>query len=160
MPRHAATVCFSSPVGLVEVECADTGVTCVRLGARGKPREVGDGAAMEHARTTRSEILAYMEGRLRKFTVPVVLGGTPFQRAVWGKLQAIPYGKTRTYGEIAAELGRPRAARAVGTACGSNPIAILVPCHRIVAGNGGAAGSGGGGRIKGELLALEQTRAR
>ena len=160
MPRHAATVCFSSPLGLVEVECADTGVTRVRLGARGRPREVGDGAAMEHARTTRSEILAYLEGRLRQFTVPVVLGGTPFQRAVWGKLQAIPYGGTRTYGEIAAELGRPRAARAVGTACGSNPVPILVPCHRIVAGNGASAVGKGGGRIKGELLELEQTRAR
>ena len=115
---------------------------------------------MEHARTTRSEILAYLEGRLRQFTVPVVLGGTPFQRAVWGKLQAIPYGGTRTYGEIAAELGRPRAARAVGTACGSNPVPILVPCHRIVAGNGASAVGKGGGRIKGELLELEQTRAR
>jgi methylated-DNA-[protein]-cysteine S-methyltransferase len=115
---------------------------------------------MEHARRTRSEILAYIEGRLRRFTVPVVLGGTPFQRAVWGRLQAIPYGGTRTYGEIAAELGRPRAARAVGTACGSNPVAILVPCHRIVAGNGGSAAGKGGGRIKAELLELERTRAR
>ncbi len=160
MARHAATVCFLSPLGLVEVECADAGVTRVRLGARGKPREVGDGEAMEHARKTRVEILEYLAGRLRQFTVPVVLGGTPFQKAVWGKLQAIGYGKTRTYGEIAAELGKPRAARAVGTACGANPVAILVPCHRIVSGNGGGGGFAAGIRMKHELLELERARAR
>lgn len=159
MPRHAATVCFPSPLGLVEVECADAGVTRVRLGARGRPREVGDGEALEHARTTRMEILAYLDGRLRQFTVPVVLGGTPFQREVWAKLQAVGYGKTRTYGEIAAELGKPRAARAVGTACGANPVPILVPCHRIVAGNGSGGGFAGGIRMKNQLLDLEQGRA-
>jgi methylated-DNA-[protein]-cysteine S-methyltransferase len=160
MPRYAATVCFPSPLGLVEVECADAGVTRVRLGARGKAREVGDGPAIEHGRKARREILAYMDGRLREFTVPVVLGGTPFQRAVWGKLQAVPYGKTRTYGQIAAELGKPRAARAVGTACRSNPIPILVPCHRILAGNGGLAGFGAGVRMKADLLTLEQAPAQ
>jgi methylated-DNA-[protein]-cysteine S-methyltransferase len=159
MPRHAATVCFSSPLGLLEVECADTGVTRLRLGARGKAREVGDGDAMECARKARGEILAYLEGGLKRFTVPVVLAGTPFQRTVWAKLLAIPYGKTRTYGEIAAELGKPRAARAVGMACGANPVPILVPCHRIVAGNGGLGGFGGGARMKHDLLELERTRA-
>jgi methylated-DNA-[protein]-cysteine S-methyltransferase len=159
MPRYAATICFSTPVGLLEVESADTGVTRVRLGSRQKPREVGDGDALEYARKAKGEILAYLEGRLKRFTVPVLLAGTPFQRAVWAKLLAIPYGKTRTYGEIAAELGKPRAARAVGTACGANPIPILVPCHRIVAGNGGLGGFGGGVRLKHELLELERARA-
>ena len=160
MPRHAATVCFSSPMGLLEVECADTGVTRVRLGARGRPREVGDGAAMEFARKARGEILAYLGGALKQFTVPVVLEGTPFQRAVWAKLRAIPYGETRTYGEIAADLGKARAARAVGTACGSNPVPILVPCHRIVAGNGTLGGFGGGLRMKHDLLELERAKGR
>jgi O-6-methylguanine DNA methyltransferase len=158
MPRHASTVCFSSPLGLLEVESADTGVTRVRLGARGKPREVGDGDALECARSARSEILSYLDGDLKRFTVPVVLEGTPFQRAVWAQLLAIPYGKTRTYGDIAAELGKPRAARAVGTACGANPIPILVPCHRIVAGNGSLGGFGGGVRMKHDLLELERSR--
>jgi methylated-DNA-[protein]-cysteine S-methyltransferase len=159
MPRYAATVCFSSPLGLLEVECADNGVTRLRLRARGKPREVGDGEAIECARAARAEILAYLSGGLKKFTVPVVLEGTPFQRAVWAKLLAVPYGKTRTYGQIAAELGKPRAARAVGAACGSNPVPILVPCHRIVAGTGALGGFGGGVRMKHELLELERTRA-
>jgi O-6-methylguanine DNA methyltransferase len=158
MPRHASTVCFSSSLGLLELESADTGVTRVRLGARGKPREVGDGDALECARKARGEILAYLEGALKRFTVPVVLEGTPFQRAVWAKLLAIPYGKTRTYGDIAAELGKPRAARAVGTACGANPIPILVPCHRIVGGNGSLGGFGGGVRMKHDLLELERSR--
>jgi methylated-DNA-[protein]-cysteine S-methyltransferase len=159
MPRHAATVCFSSPLGLLEVESADTGVTRVRLGARGKPREVGDGDALDLARKTRNEILAYLDGRLKRFSVPVVLAGTPFQRAVWSKLQAVPYGKTRTYGQIASELGKPRAARAVGMACGANPLPILVPCHRIVSGNGGLGGFGGGVPMKHDLLELERTKA-
>jgi methylated-DNA-[protein]-cysteine S-methyltransferase len=159
MPRHAATVCFSSLLGLLEVESADTGVTRVRLGARGKPREVGDGDALEFGRKAKREIIAYLEGGLKRFTVPMVLTGTPFQRAVWAKLLAIPYGRTRTYGQIAAELGKPRAARAVGTACGSNPIPILVPCHRIVAGNGGLGGFGGGVGMKHDLLELERNRA-
>ncbi len=159
MPRYAATVCFSSPLGLLEVESADTGVTRVRLGARGKPREAGDGDALECARRAEREILAYLAGGLKRFTVPVVLDGTPFQRAVWAKLQAVPYGKTRTYGEIAVELGKPRAARAVGMACGANPIPILVPCHRIVSGNGGLGGFEGGVGMKHDLLELERSRA-
>jgi len=78
---------------------------------------------------------------------------------VWSKLQAVPYGKTRTYGQIASELGKPRAARAVGMACGANPLPILVPCHRIVSGNGGLGGFGGGVPMKHDLLELERTKA-
>ena len=159
MARHAATVCFASPLGLVEVESADAGVTRVRLGARGKPREVGDGAALECARTARAEILAYLGGGLRTFSVSVVLEGTPFHRAVWKQLGDVPYGQTRTYGEIAAELGKPRAARAVGTACRANPVPILVPCHRIVGGNGALTGFAAGVAMKQELLELERARA-
>ncbi|TAM56995.1 MAG: methylated-DNA--[protein]-cysteine S-methyltransferase [Acidobacteria bacterium] len=159
MARHAATVCFSSPLGLVEVESADAGITRVRLGARGKAREVGDGAALAFARAAQAEILAYLEGGLRTFSVTVVLEGTPFQQAVWSRLGAVPYGQTRTYGEIAAELGKPRAARAVGTACRANPVPILVPCHRIVGGNGALTGFAAGVAMKKELLELERARA-
>lgn len=156
MTRHAATVCFVSSLGLVEVESADAGVTRVRLGARGKPREVGDGSALECARTARAEILEYLAGGLRTFSVPVVLEGTPFQRAVWKQLGDVPYGETRTYGEIAAELGKPRAARAVGTACSANPVPILVPCHRIVGGNGDLTGFAAGVAMKHDLIEIER----
>ncbi len=160
MPRHAATVCFASPLGLLEVESAQAGVTRIRLGARGKPREVGDGGALELARKARTEILGYLSGKVRTFSVPVVLDGTPFQRLVWARLEAVPYGATRTYGEIAAELGKPRAARAVGAACRDNPVPILVPCHRIVSGNGGPGGFAGGAEMKRTLLSLERGGAR
>jgi O-6-methylguanine DNA methyltransferase len=129
MARHAATVCFSSPLGLVEVESADAGITRVRLGARGKQREVGDGAALECARAAKAEILAYLDGGLEKFSVTVV-----------------------------PELGKPRAARAVGTACRANPVPILVPCHRIVGGNGALTGFAAGVGMKRELLELERRR--
>lgn len=156
MPRHAATVCFSSPLGLLEVEAAEAGVTRVRLGALGKPREVGDGAALDCARKAKAEILAYLSGDLNEFSVPIVLEGTPFQRSVWKRLARVPYGHTSTYGEIAAELGKPRAARAVGAACRDNPVPIIVPCHRIVSGSGSLGGFGGGIDMKHKLLKLEQ----
>jgi methylated-DNA-[protein]-cysteine S-methyltransferase len=141
---------------LLEVESAQAGVTRVRLGALGKPREVGDGGALECARKAKAELLAYLSGNLRKFSVPVVLEGTSFQRDVWAKLVAVPYGHTRTYGEVAAELGKPRAARAVGAACRDNPVPILVPCHRIVGGSGSLGGFGGGVKMKQALLTLEK----
>ncbi|MGD1146365.1 MAG: methylated-DNA--[protein]-cysteine S-methyltransferase [Thermoanaerobaculaceae bacterium] len=156
MPRHAATVCFSTPFGLLDVESAEAGVTRVRLGALGKAREVGDGDALDCARKAKAEILAYLSGNLRRFSVPFVLEGTSFQRDVWARLVAVPYGHTRTYGEIATELGNPRAARAVGAACRDNPVPILVPCHRVVGGNGSLGGFGGGVRMKQALLKLEQ----
>ena len=155
MPRHTATVCFTSPLGLLEVEAAADGVTKVRLGARGKQREVGDGAALEQARRARVEILAFLNGEARSFTVQLDTGGTAFQHAVWHRLLQIPFGKRRTYGEIARELGKPRAARAVGMACRANPTPILVPCHRVVTGNGSLGGFAGGAAMKRRLLELE-----
>ncbi len=160
MPRHDATVCFPSPLGMLEVESGEAGVTRVRLGARGKQREVGDGGALELARKAKSEILGYLSGKLRQFSVPVVLEGTPFQRRVWARLEAVPYGKTRTYGEIATELGKPRAARAVGAACRDNPVPIIVPCHRIVSGTGTPGGFAGGPEMKRALLTLERGTAQ
>ncbi len=156
MPRHAATLCFATPLGLVEVESADSGVTRVRLGSRGRPREAGDGAALGCARDAREQILAYLAGSRHEFTVPVEVEGTSFQKAVWERLLRIPYGRTRTYGQIAAELGKPRAARAVGTACRANPVPILVPCHRIVSGEGPERRTSGVAAIKRHLLELER----
>jgi methylated-DNA-[protein]-cysteine S-methyltransferase len=140
---------------MIEVESSLVGITRVRLAARGRAREVGEGAAFESASRARREIQSYLEGQLREFTVPVELEGTPFQRAVWNELLRIPYGGTRTYGQIAVALGKPRAARAVGTACGANPVPLIVPCHRVIGGNGSLVGFGGGVAVKQQLLALE-----
>jgi methylated-DNA-[protein]-cysteine S-methyltransferase len=156
MVRHAATVCRVTALGLVEVEAADSGVTRVRLRAHGKPREVGDSPALEVANHAMAEILSYLAGESRRFTIPVAVRGTPFQEAVWNEVASIPYGQRRTYGELALRLRRPRAARAVGTACRANPVPILVPCHRVVPANGSSGGFGGGASIKAVLLDLEQ----
>jgi methylated-DNA-[protein]-cysteine S-methyltransferase len=155
MARHSATVCFATRLGLFEVEAAVSGVTRVRIGARGKAREVGDGGALSLAQQAASEIVGYLEGNLRKFTVPIAADGTPFQKTVWSELLKIPYGKRRTYGELAAKLGRPRGARAVGAACGANPVPILVPCHRVVGAEGSLGGFGAGVAVKQALLDIE-----
>jgi methylated-DNA-[protein]-cysteine S-methyltransferase len=99
---------------------------------------------------------AYFAGRLRDFELPLAPQGTPFQTAVWSALLKIPYGETVSYGQIADRLGNPKAVRAVGLANGSNPIAIIIPCHRVIGSNGSLTGYGGGLPIKQALLALER----
>lgn len=99
---------------------------------------------------------AYYAGRLTTFDLPLHLDGTPFQRTVWAALTRIPYGETRGYGELAAELGKPRASRAVGLANGKNPVGIIVPCHRVVGANGSLTGYGGGLARKQALLEFER----
>lgn len=102
------------------------------------------------------QITEYLEGRRREFDFPYRLQGTEFQRKVWRALCAIPYGETRTYGEIAAAVGNPRAARAVGMANHQNKILIAVPCHRVIGGNGRLVGYGSGLDMKEGLLHLEK----
>jgi methylated-DNA-[protein]-cysteine S-methyltransferase len=102
------------------------------------------------------ELLAYSSGELQKFTVPLDLRGTAFQKAVWRALLQIPYGETRTYADVARVCGRARAFRAVGMANHSNPIPIIVPCHRVVGSNGRLVGYGGGLALKKTLLEHER----
>jgi methylated-DNA-[protein]-cysteine S-methyltransferase len=106
-------------------------------------------------RAAAAQLAAYFAGRLTRFELPLAPGGSAFQLRVYDAMQAIPYGRTRTYGELAAELGT--AARAIGNACGANPLPILIPCHRVVAAGGRLGGySGGRGPAsKRVLLALE-----
>lgn len=107
--------------------------------------------------TLRRQLQAYAAGRAVNWTVPLDLTvGTPFQRAVWRVLRRIPLGETRSYAWVARQIGRPRATRAVGAACGANPIPILVPCHRVVASDGALGGFSAGLRWKKRLLALER----
>ena len=103
-----------------------------------------------------AELTEYLAGSRREFSVPVKPSGTPFEQETWRELQRIPYGDTRTYGDVASAVGRPRAARAVGAANHKNPIPIIIPCHRVVAAGGGLGGYGGGLDLKRRLLALEQ----
>ncbi|MDR2716736.1 MAG: methylated-DNA--[protein]-cysteine S-methyltransferase [Treponema sp.] len=105
---------------------------------------------------TAAQIEEYLAGKRKKFTLPLVLHGTEFQLAVWRALQDIPYGETRSYKDIAAAIGRPKAVRAVGMANNRNPISIIVPCHRVIGHDGGLVGYGGGLPLKRRLLELEQ----
>jgi len=104
----------------------------------------------------RHELDAYFAGKLRAFTTPVAPQGTPFQQRVWAGLLTIPYVATRSYGQQAAAIGAPQASRAVGLANGRNPVAIIVPCHRVIGSNGSLTGYGGGMERKKFLLDLEQ----
>ena len=106
----------------------------------------------------RKELEEYFEGRRTSFDVPVALHGTPFQRRVWEALLEIPYGETTSYGELARRLGSPRAMRAVGLANGRNPVAVIVPCHRVIGADGTLTGYGGGLERKRLLLELESRR--
>ena len=106
------------------------------------------------------QLKAYFRGSLRDFSIPVAPDGTEFQRAVWTELQRIPFGETISYRELADRIGNPKAVRAVGLANGSNPIAIVIPCHRVIGSNGSLVGYGGGLPTKQALLALERGQAR
>lgn len=113
-------------------------------------------------RTTaaREQIAAYFAGELRDFTLPLAPIGTAFQHRVWSALRAIPFGETRTYGQLAAQLGNPAASRAVGRANATNPICLIVPCHRVIGTDGSLTGFAFGEEIKRRLLAHEHPRAR
>ncbi len=101
------------------------------------------------------QLRAYFSGKLKNFDLPLKADGTDFQKKVWHALLQVPFGKTASYGEIAASIGSPAASRAVGMANGKNPVAIVVPCHRIIGGNGKLVGYGGGLDYKRALLRLE-----
>lgn len=107
-------------------------------------------------RQAAAELTEYFAGRRRAFTLPLAPEGTPFQRAVWDALRTIPYGESRSYKQIAAQIGRPTACRAVGMANNRNPIAIVVPCHRVVGSGGTLVGYAGGLEAKAYLLGLER----
>jgi methylated-DNA-[protein]-cysteine S-methyltransferase len=103
-----------------------------------------------------SQLREYLRGTRRVFDLPLDLRGTPFQRSVWRAVAEIPYGTLQTYGDVARRIDRPSATRAVGQAVGANPVALVIPCHRVVGSSGGLVGYRGGLPLKERLLALEQ----
>jgi methylated-DNA-[protein]-cysteine S-methyltransferase len=153
--RGVAAVVLPQPTRhAVEHELLEAGVGHLSSGT------AGEGAAASHLKAARTAIEAYLNGKgrvsARPLDLPLDLAGkTPFQVKVWKALQAIPYGRVRSYGWVARKVGKPRAARAVGAACGANPVPLLVPCHRVVAGDGSLGGFSGGLSNKKRLLKLE-----
>ena len=117
------------------------------------PRKICETPLLQEAEEQLNE---YFAGARREFDLPLAPKGTPFQKAVWAEMCRIPYGETRTYGQLAAAIGRPSACRAVGGACHCNPIAILQPCHRVVGRSGRLTGYAYGVEMKQYLLELEQ----
>lgn len=145
-------VLVSSSRGVVCVEPEESMAGMVALYERsGIAVRPGNGFNAQAAR----ELDAYFKGALRRFETPLDLRGTPFQRKVWRLLQEIPYGETRSYGDIAAAMEKRSSARAVGQANGKNPVSIIVPCHRVIGSSGRLVGYGGGLQRKRALLELE-----
>lgn len=151
---------FSTPVGDFSVALNATGdVIATAFGGfedlreRFEPDEVARDPA--RAAAVQGEVTEYFAGTRKRFTVKLAPSGTPFQRSVWAALARIPYGETRTYGQVAAELGNPSASRAVGRANATNPICLLVPCHRVIGTDGSLTGFAFGEDIKRRLLEHE-----
>jgi methylated-DNA-[protein]-cysteine S-methyltransferase len=144
---------IDSPIGNLSLAVDDVGLCRLQMGtAEVEPGIVRDPVLLR----AQEELKAYFAGELTEFSVPLsVPGGSDFERAVWQQLRRIPYGEMQTYGEVAKIVGDAGAARAVGVACNHNPIAVIVPCHRVVGAGGKMVGFGGGIPRKRHLLELE-----
>jgi methylated-DNA-[protein]-cysteine S-methyltransferase len=150
---------MTSPVGTLTLVASGKGLAAV-LWPKDDPKRVRLPALRrddDHPvlRKAEKELTEYFTGRRRRFTVRLDFTGTDFQKQVWRALLEIPFGETRSYGELARKLGRPSAMRAVGAANGRNPISIIAPCHRVIGANGALTGFAGGLKAKRALLALE-----
>jgi methylated-DNA-[protein]-cysteine S-methyltransferase len=149
----------SSPIGGLKLVASDRGLAAI-LWENDNPRRVRLANVVENTEhrmllRTEKELNEYFRGKRKAFTVPLDMRGTPFQKQVWEALLGIPYGETRTYGQLANQLGNPKATRAVGAANGRNPIAIIVPCHRVIGFDRKLIGFAGGLDAKALLLRLE-----
>jgi methylated-DNA-[protein]-cysteine S-methyltransferase len=146
---------FESPLGPLTVEVSDAGVHRVGFDQSALPQ----GAPHPLLDLARTQLGEYFDGRRQQFELPLAPRGTAFQQRVWQALLAVGYGRTCSYAEIAVAVGVPRAVRAVGAANGRNPIAIVIPCHRVIGSNGRLTGYASGLPRKAALLQLEGLRA-
>jgi len=147
---------FDTPLGQMALAEESGALTRLFLPGEGIPRLVSRETPL--LSKGRDEILAYLRGERRSFDLPLDPMGTPFQQAVWAELRRIPYGETRSYAQVAAGIGKPKAVRAVGQANHRNPLPILIPCHRVIGASGKLTGYGGGLDLKQKLLELEGAR--
>lgn len=149
---------LSSPIGQLLLAGDEDGLALVEFPEGGKPSKPAADWQRDDKpfRQAKRQLDEYFAGERREFTVTLKPHGTPFQLEVLEALQRIPYGETRSYAEIAREIGRPRAVRAVGAANGRNPLPIIIPCHRVIGSSGSLTGFGGGLPVKRFLLDLER----
>lgn len=150
---------YQSPIGKLPLIANETALMAV-LWENDDPRRVllpatlikNDNAILIQ---TKQQLSDYFEGKRKAFDVPLEMNGTAFQKSIWNQLQKIPFGETRSYGQLAKNIGQPTASRAVGAANGKNPISIIVPCHRVIGTNRKFTGFAGGIKAKEYLLQLE-----
>lgn len=149
-----------SPLGRLKLVASDKGLVAI-LWEQDNPRRVPLSNLVENDQhpvlvETQRQLEEYFAGKRKSFSIPLDMRGTRFQKDVWEALLAIPYGETRSYGQLAKQLGKPRATRAVGAANGRNPVSIIVPCHRVIGSSGKLTGFAGGLEAKAHLLSLER----
>ncbi|USH04199.1 methylated-DNA--[protein]-cysteine S-methyltransferase [Grimontia kaedaensis] len=153
---------YASPLGTITLTASDQGLTSLSLPEYKYDIPVSDEEVIDRKpfESIISQLDRYFAGEAVEFDVPLDLLGTAFQCEVWKALKSIPAGETLSYGELANQVGRPKASRAVGAANGQNPIAIIVPCHRVIGKNGKLTGYAGGLEAKAWLLKHEQAMAK
>lgn len=149
MSQGTCETMMNSPIGRVWIAATERGITGMEI-AKGRRAQAPHSAtsaqskARAHVTQAIRQLREYFAGQRQEFVLPLDLQGTPLQKSVWRNLLDIPYGKTLTYGEVARRVGTPNAARAVGAACGANPVWLVVPCHRVIGSDGSLHGYGGG----------------
>ena len=143
---------FPSPLGFITLEEEENALIRLSISREGRALAAPSPLLAEAQR----QLTAYFQQRLQQFSLPLAPKGTPFQQRVWQGLLSIPYGCTLSYAQLAAHIGKAKACRAVGQANGKNPLPILIPCHRVIAANGGLGGYSAGYGMKEQLLALEK----
>ena len=151
-----------SPIGSLLLVADDNGLRQINFPVKGAPVQPAADCSENPQALAECvrQLRAYFSGELERFELPLAPHGTAFQQKVWTELCTIPYGETISYGELARRIGNPNASRAVGLANGSNPIPIIIPCHRVIGSSGKLTGYGGGLPIKEKLLGLEKRQLR
>lgn len=153
IPKHDAKLTFDSPVGAVTLLARENKVVYLNMGSEITP-DFGKASVLQDAK---KQLISYFKGKSKELDFEVLLGGTEFQRSVWKEIEKVGFGEVTTYVEIAKNIGNPKAVRAVGGAVGSNPVPLVVGCHRVLGASGKITGYSGGEGLptKRWLLALE-----
>ncbi|AQS59588.1 methylated-DNA--[protein]-cysteine S-methyltransferase [Desulforamulus ferrireducens] len=146
---------YQTELGVIGIADNGAAITDVFFGQEAAPKELVE-KETPLIKKAITEIKEYLAGKRTSFDLPLEMKGTDFQKATWQALLTIPYGETRSYKQIAEQIGRPKACRAIGMANNRNPISIIVPCHRVIGANGSLVGYGGGLELKARLLSLEK----
>ena len=142
---------FKSSIGILEIVCKNDALVSLRL----VERFAVSGVETDFIKNVKKQLGEYFLGERKSFDIKISYNGSDFQMKVWNELRKIPYGKKKSYSEIAAAIGKPNAQRAVGSACNKNPIMIIIPCHRVISKNGKLGGFAYGNDVKEKLLKLE-----